>query len=143
MSTLVRPNISKKNRYYISRHRFYELKHFCLQYPEWQKERLSYLRPESRSVITTSKLLSDPTPEQAIALESVTAKIKLVDDAIALTDPELSSWLAKAVCYGVTFSALIGLYGIPCSRDTFYDRYRKFYYILSCLKDAPREKSSI
>ena len=26
-----------KNEYELSKHRFYELKHFCLQYPEWKK----------------------------------------------------------------------------------------------------------
>lgn len=28
--------LSEKNPYYISKHRYYELKHFCLQYPEWK-----------------------------------------------------------------------------------------------------------
>ena len=26
-----------KTEYTLSKHRFYELKHFCLQYPEWKK----------------------------------------------------------------------------------------------------------
>ena len=26
-----------KNEFTLSKHRFYELKHFCLQYPEWKK----------------------------------------------------------------------------------------------------------
>lgn len=34
----VRPEVSKKSKYYISRHRYYELKHLCLQYPELKKE---------------------------------------------------------------------------------------------------------
>ena len=37
MSTLIRPEISKNNEYWIPRHRYYELKHFCLQYREWVK----------------------------------------------------------------------------------------------------------
>lgn len=37
MSTLIRPEISIKNKYWISRHRYYELKHFCLQYTDWKK----------------------------------------------------------------------------------------------------------
>lgn len=31
-----RAEVSKRNKYYISKHRYYELKHFCLQYPEWK-----------------------------------------------------------------------------------------------------------
>lgn len=32
-----KPELSKKNPYHLSRHRYYELKHFCFQYPEWKK----------------------------------------------------------------------------------------------------------
>ena len=38
MSTTIRPEISEKNKYYIDKHRYYELKHFCLQYPLWEKQ---------------------------------------------------------------------------------------------------------
>lgn len=37
MGTVVRADISKKNAYWIDKHRYYELKHFCLQYPIWAK----------------------------------------------------------------------------------------------------------
>ena len=30
MSTVIRPEISEKNKYWISKHRYYELKHLCL-----------------------------------------------------------------------------------------------------------------
>lgn len=29
----MRPELSQKNPYWIGKHRYYELKHFCLQYP--------------------------------------------------------------------------------------------------------------
>lgn len=32
MGTTIRPELSEKNPYWIERHRYYELKHFCLQY---------------------------------------------------------------------------------------------------------------
>ena len=32
-----RAELSKKNPYYISKHRYYELKHFCRQYDEWKR----------------------------------------------------------------------------------------------------------
>lgn len=50
MGTKIRPELSKKNKYWIPRHRYYELKHFCLQYPEW-KEQYTNL-----SSVTTPKL---------------------------------------------------------------------------------------
>ena len=35
MGTNIRPEISERNPYWISKHRYYELKHFCLQYNGW------------------------------------------------------------------------------------------------------------
>lgn len=37
MGTTIRPELSEKNPYWIEKHRYYELKHFCLQYPIWRK----------------------------------------------------------------------------------------------------------
>lgn len=37
MGTTIRPEVSVKNKYWIDKHRHYELKHFCLQYPRWKK----------------------------------------------------------------------------------------------------------
>lgn len=37
MSKLSKPELSQKNPYWIEKHRYYELKHFCLQYPIWKK----------------------------------------------------------------------------------------------------------
>ena len=38
MGTDIRPEITTKSDYQISKHRYYELKHFCLQYIEWKAE---------------------------------------------------------------------------------------------------------
>ena len=37
MATVIRAIISENNKYWIDKHRHYELKHFCLQYPMWKK----------------------------------------------------------------------------------------------------------
>lgn len=31
MSTTIRPELSEKNQYWLDKHRYYELKHFCLK----------------------------------------------------------------------------------------------------------------
>ena len=41
MGTTIRPELSEKNPYWIEKHRYYELKHFCLQYPIWKKAYLA------------------------------------------------------------------------------------------------------
>ncbi len=37
MSTSIRPETSNKSKYWLPRHRYYELKHFCLQYSSWKR----------------------------------------------------------------------------------------------------------
>ena len=37
MATKIRAKLSEKNKYWIDKHRYYELKHFCLQYQMWKK----------------------------------------------------------------------------------------------------------
>lgn len=65
MATTIRPELSEKNPYWIEKHRYYELKHFCLQYPIWQKQysldtifnicELSGFHVEERIVIKDNK----------------------------------------------------------------------------------------
>lgn len=38
MKSSVRPELSKSNRYWVCINRFYELKYFCLQYPDWRRK---------------------------------------------------------------------------------------------------------
>ena len=40
MSTVIRPELSYRNTWFVPKHRYYELKHFCLQYPDWKKRYL-------------------------------------------------------------------------------------------------------
>lgn len=70
MATLIRPELSTKNKYYIDKHRYYELKHFCLQYPEWKK---AYCEFDDYSVplsmierISTDNMPGDPTAKRAL-----------------------------------------------------------------------------
>ena len=37
MSTNIRPELSQKNKYYVEKHRYYELKNCCLKYTVWKK----------------------------------------------------------------------------------------------------------
>ena len=59
-----RPELSKKSPYWIDKHRYYELKHFCLQYPLWKKELAEY---EAQNHIASA--------EQIIDIGRKTAKI--------------------------------------------------------------------
>ena len=59
-------------------------------------------------------------------------KCKLIEQTAMETDSELYQYIIKAVTNEyVTYKYLQTIMNIPCSRNTYYDRRRKFYYLLS------------
>ena len=62
MSTQIRPETSQKNPYWIPKHRYYELKHFVMQYPAWVAARkgLDFLHTPTYCV-RVKKDTADPT----------------------------------------------------------------------------------
>ena len=134
MGAVVRPELSKKNKYWIDKNRHYELKYFCLQYPLWKKayELLDGLHICSYDLTggSRSNLPGDITgncvEERSIYFE----RMKAVEQAAVEADPYLASYILKAVTEGLSFSYLKTRLEIPCSRDTYYDRYRRFFWLL-------------
>lgn len=135
MGKTMRPELSKKNKYWIDKRRYYELKYFCLQYPLWKSayEMLDGLKLYSYDLTGGSKssLPSDITgncvEERSIYFE----RMQLVEKAAVDADPYLASYILKAVTEGLSYSYLETRLEIPCSRDTYYDRYRKFFWLLN------------
>lgn len=138
MATVIRAEISEKNKYWIDKHRHYELKHFCLQYPEWKKQYASYtnIGPNlSRfEQLYSSSMKSDPTANWAIKRAYYSEKIELVEKAAKDTDYILYKYILKAVTEGLSYSYLKNVLRIPCSRDIYYERYRKFFWVLNKLR---------
>lgn len=135
MATVIRAEISEKNKYWIDKHRHYELKHFCLQYPEWKK---AYAEFDDVSVplsmmerIPTSNLPGDPTAKRAMMKAHYAERIKLVEKVALETDIYLHKYILKAVTEGLSFTYLKTRLGIPCGKDMYYDRYRRFFWLLS------------
>lgn len=131
MSNL-KPELSNKSKYHISKHRYYELKHFCLQYPEWRRAAYSIssvVRPKEGET-RSNGLYGDKTAQAAELRELYLKKMKLVEQACIESDPDIYGALLKSVTEGYTYDELNARDRIPCSRDTWYDRYRKFFFIL-------------
>lgn len=135
MSTTFRPEVSKKNPYYIPRERFYELKHFCRQYPTWKKsyEALDGLskRPEDLEVFARSHQTSDPTALCAEKRERFRTKMDMVEQSAREASPELYQYVMKYATKGDAYSVLKMRDNIPCGKDMFYDVVRKFFWLLS------------
>lgn len=136
MATLIRPELSLKNKYYLERHRTYELRHFCLQYPIWKKMYTSLNELKSENEIADRFFqYEDPTAQCAIAKEHYITRIHMIDSCCEKADNELWFYILQGVTKGYTYEYLKLKYDIPCSRDTYYDRYRKFFWILDKVRE--------
>lgn len=139
MATVIRAELSKRSKYWIDRHRYYELKHFCLQYPGWKR---AYEDIDEIVVPTSigdhlpsSNLHSDLTCKFALMKSYYSEKILAVEKAAQEADPDLADYILKAVTEGLSFTTLKARLEMPCSRDMYYDRYRRFFWLLDKARD--------
>ena len=138
MATVIRPEISEKNKYWIDKHRHYELKHFCLQYPAWKRE-YAAIRPSIASSanerIPSTNTHSDPTAKLAMRSAGYSEKMRLIERAAMEADNVLQAYILKGVTEGLSYTYLKTQLGIPCSKDTYYDRYRRFFWLLNNIRN--------
>ena len=135
MATLIRPVISEKNKYWIDKHRHYELKHFCLQYPSWKRAYAEFSNPDmplsTIERVPTSNLPGDPTSKRALMKTYYADRINLIERTAKEADEYLYKYIIKAVTEELSYTYLKNRLGIPCSRDMYYNRYRKFFWLLN------------
>lgn len=135
MGTTIRPELSEKNPYWLEKHRYYELKHFCLQYPIWRKAYSSLnglaTRPADLAMFVVSNTLSDPTAKCAMAKTFYSERTDMVKRVAENTDPVLANYILKAVTEGWSYDILKARLEIPCCKDTYYELYRRFFWLLN------------
>lgn len=139
MATTIRPEVSKKSPYYIERERYYELKHFCRQYPIW-KEAYNALdslsqRPTDMELFNKPGQQSDPTARCAEAREFYSKRMEMVEQCAHKTDPQLYQYIMNYATKGDAYSVLKMRDRIPCCRDMFYETVRKFFWLLNKVRD--------
>lgn len=130
------PKLSKKNKWWIPPHAIYMAYHCAMRYNEYKDEYKSLENSLSSSGIDGmphgSGGISDPTERIAIKKAELRNKMEMIEETAKEADEQLYHWIMKAVTNdNITFVYLKNVMGIPCSRNTFYDRRRKFYYLLS------------
>lgn len=132
---LIRAEISQKNKYWIDKHRHYELKHFCLQYPMWKKayKEFSDISVSLSTIenVPTSNMPGDPTAKRAIMKAYYAEKMDLIEKVAREADKYLYEYILKAVTENLSYTYLKSKLEIPCGKDLYYDRYRKFFWLLS------------
>ncbi|MBK5261275.1 MAG: hypothetical protein JJE17_01730 [Peptostreptococcaceae bacterium] len=128
----VRPISYKK--YDVTENRFREIYYFCLQYHEWKEE-----LKENNNTLGSRVLSYMPRGTPGNALEALVIKrarlidkCELIEQAAIQADPELYQYIIKAVTnLDITYNYLKTTMAIPCGKNVFYERRRKFYWILS------------
>ena len=140
MCTSIRPTISERNKYWIDKHRYYELKHFCLQYDSWKRayaalEELDVSSPVMDSTGVKTHEHSDPTSRLALAKTYYSEKIKMVERIAMEADESIGEYILRAVTEELSYTYLKSRLEIPCGRDMYYDRYRRFFWLLSKVRN--------
>ena len=134
MGTVIRPEISVKNRYWLPKHRFYELRHFCLQYDDWKRSYASLQGYPSRSQLGSVRVnngqMSNPTAVYAEARLYDRERIEMVENVANEAGEHLAPLLMKAVTQGISYEQLKAVEGIPCCKDVWYAMYRRFFWLL-------------
>lgn len=136
MGTTVRARLSTNNKYYVETHRYYELKHFCLQYNNWRREynHLDGLYKGGED-IDGDREYKDPTYDIAAKRILYFDKMKMVEQTAIAADADISSYILKGVTEGRSYNYLKTTLDIPCGKDLYYDRYRRFFWLLDKLRD--------
>ena len=135
MATVIRPELSVKNKYRIDKHRHYELKHFCLQYPEWKRAYADFDDPSiplsTIERVPTSNLPGDPTAKRAVMKAHYQERMDLIEKAAMEADMYLHNYILRAVTENLSYTYLKSRLGMPCGKDMYYDRYRRFFWLLN------------
>lgn len=132
MSTKVRSELSKRNEYRISKHRYLELKHFCMQYDEW-KEALRLLTP-LKSSFKEERIDNgrnpDPTAELTDMALYFRRRIGMLEKIAAECLGQYGVYLLDGIVNEETYDTIRARHCIPFCRDTWYTAYRRFFWLL-------------
>lgn len=136
-----RNELSTRNPWYLPKHRFLELKHYCLQVPDWQK-RIRELRasigptvPKMLGVVSGVKTYPGmPFEKEILECDQLRRKIDPIMESCDVVVKDIflgRSALIELVTEDVGFEYVQQKYDLPISRDTWYrNYYRKFFWVL-------------
>lgn len=123
------------SKYGISKNRFRELYYWCLQYKEW-KDELKYKTDTMKSIEVTGMPsvhdTGDLTQQLAMRRQQIEENCRVIEQTAMAAGPDIYPYLLKGVTdEEITYRYLKTVMGIPCGKDMYYDRRRKFYWMLN------------
>lgn len=126
---------SYTGKYKLSKFEYGYAKWFSLKYPEWLEEYNS-LKDSVKGIAYDqeghgSGSVNDSTGELAAKRAELRRKMLLVERAAYAAGGEIAEYILKSVIFeDMTFEDMKAI-GLPCERTMFYERRRKYYYLLS------------
>lgn len=129
----IRPELSNKNCCKLNKNRYYELKYFCFQYPEWlsQLETLDgYSNTNYVQAKSANGSYSDKTYSTVVKREMYLNNIEMIKKVADDVDEYLSKYLIKGITENLSYDILKVRFDIPCSRGVYYKKYRHFFALL-------------
>lgn len=130
MSTVIRNSVSYRSPYFISKERFLELKHFCLQYDDYKRRIVenSVLRPKFERFETSGRSdgVDDKTADLGVYLTILGHYMEMIEECSKKAGGDISGFIFEAVTKGKSYATL----NPPCSKNYFYQRYRAFFWML-------------
>ena len=129
MSTIIRPVIAANKPYYISKHRYYELKHHCLQYKEWKEKILekNFLKNKNnfKNFFIYNNFYSE-VENIAIQNAGLKSQMELIEKCCEEAGGDIANYIFISVTEGKSYATL----NPPCGKEYFYNRYRYFFWML-------------
>ena len=125
-----RSELSIKNKYWIPKYRYLELKNFCLQYPDWKKAINEITEVKTHLQISTAGNFSNPTEDIALKKLKYQEMIELIEKTAEEADPQITKWIIRGVTESLSYEFLHYKLDLPAGREMYYDRYRRFFWLL-------------
>ncbi len=122
--------------YKLRKYEFLHVYYYCLRYNEWRDE-LAYKTDTVKSIEISdaprgSGNEGNATEDLAIRRAMLSKNCEVLEQTAIEADADLYQYIIKAATNEhITYDYLKLIMDIPCSRNTWYQRRRKFYWLMS------------
>jgi len=126
---------SYSGKYKLSKFEYGYAKWFSLKYPEWLEE-YNNLKDSVKGISYDGMpggkgQVNDATQNLATKRAEIRDKMLKVERAAYDAGGDIAEYILKSVIFeDMTFEDMKAL-GLPCERTMFYERRRKYYFLLS------------
>lgn len=119
----------------VTKHAFYQAYHFAMRYHEFRdvlKYKTNTMGSQEINGMPRGSRTGDATQNLAIIRQQAAKNVEMIEQTAIEASGELYQYILKNVTEeGASFKYLTTVMNMPAGKDMFYDRRRKFYFLLS------------